>query len=79
MISLQKCFLKSHESMYIFPFEPQTFLPLCGEQFGHVHWISVSASFHFAYGGQDSSLQQGFASFFLDNSLMARNEIENCK
>ena len=62
--------------MYIFPFEPQTFLPVCEEQFGHVHWISVSVSLHFAYGGQDSSLQQGFASFFLADSLMARSELK---
>ena len=77
MFSLQECFLKSHESMYIFPFEPQTFLPVCEEQFGHVHWISVSVSLHFAYGGQDSSLQRGFASFFLADSFVARSEIEN--
>ena len=63
--------------MYIFPFEPQTFLPVCEEQFGHVHWISVSVSLHFAYGGQDSSLQRGFASFFLADSFVARSEIEN--
>ena len=63
--------------MYIFPFEPQTFLPVCEEQFGHVHWISESVSLHFAYGGQDSSLQRGFASFFLADSFVARSEIEN--
>ena len=77
MFSLQECFLKSHKSMYIFPFEPQIFLPACGEQFGHVHWILVSVSSHFAYGGQDSSLQRGFASFFLADNFVARSEIEN--
>ena len=76
MFSLQECFLKSHKSMYIFPFEPQTFLPVCEEQFGHVHWISESVSLHFAYGGQDSSLQRGFATFFLADSFVARSEIE---
>lgn len=37
----------------------------------------MSVSLHFAYGGQDLSLQWGFDSFFSADGFVARSEIES--